>query len=203
MLELLRQAAPLFIGSLFYMLYYRIDVLMLDKLSTRESVADFSVAFSMIDLLVELIWVQFILVFYPRMIEYYREDKRLLASRTLYVALGLAGVFTLLLIISWLLAPAAFALVFGEQYRYSGVVFTWLVPAHLLTVIFALMYRVLIITGRQVTYLVACIIGAVLNVALDYWLIPIYDVMGVIYATLTVNLLICVIITVEARRSLR
>ncbi|BFU78236.1 hypothetical protein ALC152_14510 [Arcobacter sp. 15-2] len=201
--ELLKDAFPLFMGSFFYLLYYRIDTIMIEKMVGLEAAAEYSLGFSMADQVLEILWVQFIIVFYPKMIKMYQESKELLFRRLKQVSFILLLVYSILFIISYIIGEYMFGLVFGEQYIYSGYIFTWIIVGMFFTALFSLYYRVLVIANKQTVYLYLMMFGAITNFLLNLYLIDIYGSFGAVLTTLFINIIIALVAIVLANKELK
>ncbi|WP_066351125.1 oligosaccharide flippase family protein [Aliarcobacter skirrowii] len=201
--DLLKDSFPLFAGSFFYLLYYRIDTIMIEKMVGLEAAAEYSLGFMMADQVLEILWVQFIIVFYPKMIKMYQESKELLNRRLNQVSLILLVVYSALFGISYGVGEYMFGLVFGEQYIYSGYIFTWIIVGMFFTALFSLYYRVLVIANKQTVYLYLMMFGALANFLLNLYLIDIYGSFGAVLTTLFVNITIALISIFLATKELR
>lgn len=188
--ELLQDSFPLFAGSFFYLLYYRIDTIMIEKMVGLEAAAEYSLGFGMADQVLEILWVQFIIVFYPKMIQMYQESKELLSRRLFQVSLILAIVFGVIFFVSINIGEYVFGFVFGAQYEYSGYIFSWTIVSMFFTALFSLYYRVLVIANKQTLYLYLMIFGATVNFILNLYFIEVYGSFGAVLTTLIVNIII-------------
>lgn len=202
-MALLRDSTPVLLGSFFYILYYRIGVIMLEKFAGYEAAAEYNMAFSRFDQIINIIWVQFIIVFYPKMIEIWDRGPAELERILGKVSFGLFGVFMLLFFVSHYLSEFFFGLVYSQKYADSGRIFTLLVPSFLMTTLFALYYRVLIIARKEMVYTVLMAVGAVVNYVVGYTLVKSYGTIGMVASISIVNALILISTYVMARKCLR
>ena len=201
--ELLKDAFPLFAGSFFYLLYYRIDTIMIENMVGLEQAAEYSLGFSMADQVLEILWVQFIIIFYPKMINMYQESKRLLVKRLKQVSLILVLVYGVIFSISIFFGEYIFGFIFGSQYEYSGYIFSWTIISLFFTSIFALYYRLLIIVNQQKIYLYAMIFGAISNFVLNLYFIDIYGNIGAVITTIIVNSIIAFLIVIQGLKVIK
>lgn len=195
--ELLKDAFPLFAGSFFYLLYYRIDTIMIEKMVGLESAAEYNLGFSMADQVLEILWVQFIIVFYPKMIKMYQTSKELLKKRLTQVSIALIIVYGVIFLLSINLGEYIFGFIFGNQYGHSGYIFSWTIISLFFTSIFALYYRLLIIGNQQSIYLYVMIFGAILNFILNIYFINTYGNIGAVITTIIVNSIIAFIVIMQ------
>ncbi|WP_161987182.1 oligosaccharide flippase family protein [Vibrio panuliri] len=134
--KLLVEALPLFLGNFFYLLYYRIDTVMIENILGFEAAAEYSLGFNMADQIIDLIWVQFIIIYYPKMVLGFKKDKDKLFKEMMTISTVITGLFVLGFVISHLLARDAFSIVFGLEYANSGVIFKWAMASSLFITLF-------------------------------------------------------------------
>ena len=180
---LLKESLPLAIGSLLYLLCYRIDVIVLEKLGTLSQVADYNAAFSVLDQIVDVVWMQFLVVFYPKMIEIYNDNPPNLLRKIHFLCLALIPISLITMVCSYFISPLIFTWVFGAKYAISGKIITYLLPAQLFLVLFSLFYRATIILKKTTFFPIVSGIAAVINLSLNIKLIPIYGINGAIITT--------------------
>jgi O-antigen/teichoic acid export membrane protein len=200
---LLKDAFPLFAGSFFYLLYYRIDTIMIEKMVGLESAAEYSLGFGMADQVLEILWVQFIIVFYPKMIYMYQESKELLKKRLAQVSIILVLVYGFIFFISINMGEFIFGFIFGNQYESSGFIFSWAIMGMFFTALFSLYYRVLVIANKQTVYLYLMMFGAGLNFILNLYFIDLYGNIGAVWTTLIVNSIVAFYVIIYSSKILK
>ena len=166
---------------------------MVERIVGLDAAAEYNLGFSMADQILEIFWVQFIIVFFPKMITMYENSIKELKKRMNQVVVILLLVYSILFCISILEGERIFSLLFGVQYQKSGIIFTWVIVAVFFTSIFALYYRLLIIANKQHYYLYLMLLGSVLNFILNLIFIPEYGNYGAIVTTIAVNVIIAFI----------
>ncbi|MHA1568036.1 MAG: flippase [Alphaproteobacteria bacterium] len=185
---LLRQALPLAAVSLFTVVYFRIDLVMLQGITGAEAAGLYGAAYRLVEAAM-ILPAAFLTAIFPRLarISEGNEDEELVRSvlKTL-VYVATAGV-----VFGLVFAPEVLALLFGEPFREAAaglrilLLALWFIyPNYLLT-------HLLIAHRRQNAY--ARIVGlcALLNVALNALLIPLLGLIGAAIATvLTEGLLL-------------
>ncbi len=199
---LLKRALPLSLGSLFYLIFYRVDVFFIEKHIGLGAAGEFGLSFSMLDQFVYLIFAQFLIVIYPRLITFYKEDKAKLKRTLFYFNLSFGGFFLILLILSALLAKPVIVFVFGENYMYSAILITYMIPNLFLTCMWHFYSRVMIITASETVYLWIMAAGFVIKIALAYFMITAYGVPGIIASTFIAFTLVIVSFLTITRRAI-
>ena len=201
--KLIQEAFPIFIGNFFYMLYYRIDTIMIEKMVGLESAAEYNLGFTIANQLLEILWVQFIVVFYPRMVQMYNESLVRLSSLMEQIFIILIFIYLLVFLTSYYLSGYIFGYIFGAEYKNAGTIFTYITVAVFFTSVFSLYYRILVIANKQYVYLYVMGFGAVINFLLNLYFIYIYKEFGAIITTIIVNAMIFFIVRYKANIILR
>lgn len=179
---MLRAAAPLAAGLLLAAVLNRIDFIMLERMVPLEDVGLYGAAYRVTNMLEKFpafvmvtmfpIMSRLALVDVPRLREVYR--------RALW-RLALAGAAVTLVFAAG--APWFLAAVFGEPFRAGAGALRWLVVATACLYLAMAGGNLLIASGRARDNAVALAAGAALNVALNFWLIPLYGIRGAAMAT--------------------
>lgn len=180
---LLRDSWPLMLSSVVIMIYLRIDQVMLGTMVGDAEVGIYSVAVRLAE-----VWYFIPSALYwtllPGIIEAKAADEELFYARlqklynlTVFSAYAIA--VPVALVSHWLVP-----FLFGEAYARGGAMLAVLVWANIFTGLE--MARSGFLTAMNWTriYLVTVSLGCLLNVALNYWLIPLYGGMGAVIASL-------------------
>ncbi len=179
--HLLRESWPLALSGLAVMLYMRIDQLMIGVLLDTPSVGIYSAGVRVVEGVYFLPMLA-AMAFYPAIIRAKERSQALYEVQTgrlmsLCIWGGVAVAFALAAGADWLVV-----LLFGDGY--SGAAPVLRVQA--LNVVFLSMGAVagkwLYVEGKQTLHLTKTLIGLLLNVALNLWLIPAYGAVGAAWA---------------------
>lgn len=181
--ELISQSWIIFLGTLFAMIYLKVDQMMLRWLVGVEEVGIYSIASSLSEA-----WYfvpqAIVATIFPRLIKIHEESEQSFYYRLQQVfdllfvlALGLAVLVTLF-------AEPVISIIFGNEYRLAAPI----LAIHIWTAVFIFMRAVfskwILIEGALVFSLVTQGLGAVFNVGLNLYLIPRYAGYGAAIATL-------------------
>ena len=181
--QLMLNGWKVFTGSIFAVLYLKMDQIMLKWHLGPEAVGIYSVASRISE-----VWYFFpsaiLMSFFPKLINIKKENSSLYQERIQQL---LDSMFIMALILSLLinvLAKPLITLFFGELYITSIPILT----IHIWASIFIFMREVfskwLLIENFLEYSIITQGIGAISNIALNFWLIPIYGVKGAAFATL-------------------
>ena len=179
--RLIQEGFPLALTALSWIVYFKIDVLMIGNLLDRTQSGYYEVAYKILEL--TFLIPNVIMSVYFR--ELVLKQGTAEAIRTFW-----KGAFFLLvpslavLLISQLIVPHAVDLFLRPDQKIVASVFSilsWSIPVcylgHLTT-------QMLVVQGRRKTYLAIMLSGALINVLLNYYLIPEFLMDGAAYATL-------------------
>ena len=180
--SLLRESWPLIISGFAIMVYLRIDQIMLGQLTGDRAVGIYSVA-TKISELWYYIPTAIISSVAPSIIQTREENKDLYYQR-------LQKLFSLMAVLAYSIAiPMTFlstrlvTLIFGQDYAAAGPVLSVHIWSALF-VFFGWTKGIWVITeGYTVYALVSTCSGALMNILLNFWLIPAYQEMGAAIAT--------------------
>lgn len=172
----LRDVAPIGLGLLLSVVYFRIDVFLLEIWAGLDVVALYSAVFRLVDA-VRLLPAAVLAVALPRL--FGARDPRF-ASR-LAGGLGLAGVVVAAIGIP--AAPSIVALTYGSRYAEAvPMLRVLLLSLPLLALNFSLTHQLIGWNGQR-AYAWSCGLALVVNLALNVWLIPWLGGVGAAWAT--------------------
>lgn len=202
-LDLLKKALPLSAGSLLYTVFYRMDVFFIEKYKGVNAAGEYGLSFSILDQFIYLVFAQFLIVIYPRLITFYNEDRARLRRTLFYFNIIFSGSFAALTVLSAFLAEPVVTFIFGERYAYSAILMTYMVPNLCLTGFLHFYSRVMIITSRGTAYFVIMAIAFALKIILSYIMIVPYGAPGIIASTFIAFLIIIVSYIIISNRAIR
>lgn len=181
--ELLSQGWVIFLGSIFAVVYLKIDQIMLKWLVGAEEVGVYAVAASLSEAWY-FVPVAIVASFFPRLI-------KLRESNEAQYSLRLQQLFDLLFILALIVAIAVtlfskpiILLFFGEAYRDSAMILTIHIWAALFIFMRALFSKWILIEDALMFSLITQGFGALANVGFNLLLIPHYGGEGAAIATL-------------------
>lgn len=181
-IKLLRESLPLLLSALAAFMYSSMDILMLRWMSGLEETGLYGAA----------IRISQIPLFLPGILTGVYTAK-LMASRNTtgnfanadltMLARILVGFGFLILVSGWLLGPFAVKILYGESFSEAGS----LLQIHVIGVFFmfigSMRNHLLVLEGRGKLILLSDVCGAIMNLALNLWLIPKHGAMGASVAT--------------------
>ena len=185
---LLRATAPFAVAFLALTIFYKFDVLLLQRLSDAGTVGVYAAGYKLVDVVHALAVVAAVAV-YPRLARTSSAARGQASRRTLELFL-LAGVLGSGVL--WLLrAPLTLAL-FGPAYAETANVLGLLAPALIALVINILAGYLLSAADRMTPLALAYLAGCTLKLVLGLWWVPQYGAQGMASAKLTAEVLLCI-----------
>ena len=179
--RLIQEGFPLALTALSWIVYFKIDILMIGNLLDRTQSGYYEVAYKILELT--------FLIPNVIMSVYFRELVLKQGTAEVVRTFWKGALFLLVpslavLLISQLIVPHAVDLFLRPDQKIVASVFgilAWSIPVcylgHLTT-------QMLVVQGRRKTYLAIMLSGALINVLLNYYLIPEFLMDGAAYATL-------------------
>jgi O-antigen/teichoic acid export membrane protein len=181
--ELLRRSSWLWVSGILSVVYLRIDLIMIERMIDIEAAGVYT-AVSRISELWYVIPATLAVRYYPELLKSHQvswSGYLLLLRRytSYFFAMALA-----IAVVIFIVAPPLVPLIFGEEFKAGISVLQIHIWAGVFIFIRYLIGQHLIITGQEPLSLASHGIGAVLNVLLNWWLIPIMGIDGAAWATL-------------------
>lgn len=177
------RASWLWVSGIVSVIYLKIDLVMIDSMLGEAATGQYS-AIARISELWYVIPVTLAARYYPEMLKVYQQSW----PDYLYVLRQRASQFFLLgAAIALLMTVFAYWIVlyiFDTNYLGTVTVLQIHVWAGCFVFVRSLISQHLILTGQEPLSLLSHGVGAVLNIGLNYWLIPLYGLEGAAWATL-------------------
>jgi O-antigen/teichoic acid export membrane protein len=181
--ELLKQGSIIYLGSIFAVIYLKVDQVMLRWFEGAEAVGIYAVAAQLSEAWY-FIPVAIVASAFPRLIKLKEESTDLFNIRLQQLFDLLFIIALVVAIVMTLLSERIITFFYGDFYIESAavlVIHTW---AALFIFLRAALSKWILIENVLVFSLITQGSGALINIALNYVLIPSYGVQGAAYATL-------------------
>lgn len=180
--DIFSQSKFLIFSSLASVIYLKIDILMLEAMSTIEQVGVYSVAAKLSEVWYVLPQVA-ITALFPKLLEIAKQDdgryQRILQQ-------GFDSLFISALVLSGLvywLCPWVIDLLYGQDYSQAATILRLHIFASVFIYMRLLLSQWLVSTRFAEFSLVSQLSGAITNILLNLWLIPLYGGWGAAVAT--------------------
>lgn len=188
-----QQGFPLGLASFAGLIYTKIDVLILSKFLGDSSVGIFSAATPFAFALIQLLNVPFVVAVFPALTRIHTDNKKrfrkgVVKSLTI-IALWSISASTFISVFASDLIP----LIFGNKYDQAIPILQVLIFFVPFISLSALLYKVLIILGKQKDYFIISIIGAIISVFSNILLIPLFGLYGAAFAAILTQAILFII----------
>jgi O-antigen/teichoic acid export membrane protein len=179
---LLREAYPLILSGAIFVLFTRIDQVMLGSMIGDESVGIYAIAVKLSESWVLIPGVIATSLF-PAMLNARKKDYSLYLQRIQKSLNLMAFLGVIIAIVTTFMASTFVNIIFGQQYEETSlilVIHIWGVVFYSISIVSS---RYFLSEGLQVYSFYRAFAGLILNILLNYFLIPAYGAMGAAIAT--------------------
>jgi len=187
--QIISESAPFWLNSVFVIIYFKIDTVMLSIMEGNTVVGWYTASYRLIDALV-LVPSTFMSTMYPVFSKFH------ISSRD-YLEFAFKKSFKFLTIIAipigigtTILAEKIITFIYNEQYAPSITALQILIWASVLSFINYTPSTYLTATNKQRTLMILTFLGAVLNIILNFILIPLFSYNGAAIATVSSELVV-------------
>ena len=200
--NLLKNSIPFGLISIFVIIYFKIDSVMLGVMKTDKAVGYYSAAYRLIDVLTALVPAVIFSAIFPVMSQYLNFNDKLKKiyifsfKLSLFAGAGIA-IFTLLF------ARYIIIAVYGSGYAGSIISLQILVWAFFVMCISSVTSGLLSSVNKQNIVTVGAGAGALINVGLNLLLIPIYSLNGSAAATVITEIFMAVLYIYQTAKFLK
>jgi O-antigen/teichoic acid export membrane protein len=196
------RSAPIAMGMIFSVLYFRLDIVMLQLMTGEKIVGFYSAAFKLFEVAVVLPH-SFMLVLFPTLVEKYHSDQPQFKSRfkkalAIYFLIG--GGIALVL---WSSSHEVIRTIYGDKFLPSADILVLLSWAILLFFVNFLLSHLLIASGREKINAWNLVGATVLNIFLNLIWIPKYGAIGAAWATLFCEVGLIAALSLQVRKVLK
>lgn len=180
---LLKDGWPLLISSIMIVIYMQIDKIMLGKMVGYEEVGIYSVA-----TLISTVWYFLISIFlatlFPSLTNLHAQRSGLLSQRWIQLYALMLWVSVAVALILSLFSNILVEFIFGEMYARSASVLVIHAWAGVNVAIGSVWSKWLLLENKLKIGLYGQLIAVIINVGLNFWLIPSFGAIGAALATL-------------------
>lgn len=181
--DLLRQGWLIYLGTIFSIIYLKVDQVMLRWMTDTADVGQYAVAAQMSEAWY-FVPAAIVTSIFPKLIALHREDEKLFMLRFQQLLDGLFVMGLVIALVITLTAPWIIDIFFGAEYEESAAILVIHIWAALFIFMRAAFSKWILIENALVFSLITQGMGAVMNIGLNIALIPTYGGIGAAFATL-------------------
>jgi O-antigen/teichoic acid export membrane protein len=185
---------------IFSVLYFRLDIVMLQLMTEEKVVGFYSAAYKLFEVVV-ILPHSFMLVLFPNLVEEYHTDRsrfRNSSKKALAMYSLIGGGITLVL---WGFSREIILLIYGDKFLPSIAMLNILSWAVFLFFINFLLSNILITSGRETINTWNLLGATILNITLNLVLIPQYGAIGAAWSTVFCEAVLILALGIEVRKS--
>jgi O-antigen/teichoic acid export membrane protein len=198
--QLLRLAWPLGLAGVFVTCYYRVDGVLLFAVAGSDETAYYLAAYKLLDVL-QVIPAVATAVLLPYLAVGVQRRVGVQERTAIRSALGLLGIVAIPAVVGGMvLAAPIISFVYGPEFESSAALLAILLPAYLSICVGYVFATAVIVSGRVAAYATVAGIAAVLNVAVNIALIPVFGAYAAAIVTLLTEFSVCTTIALLATR---
>jgi len=197
--NLLKESIPFCMTGVFIAIYFRMDIIILSMMKGEEIVGWYAASYRVIDGL-SVIPSAFMSIIFPVFSKYYIDSKK---SLELAFEKSLAFITIIAIPIgvgTMILSNEIILFIYGNMYLPSASALRILIWASVLGFINLTPATLLISINKQRTLMIFTFIGAILNLVLNYLLIPSFSYEGAAVATVITELVIGLLMLYEIQK---
>ncbi len=200
--EILKESAPLAIASIFTVIYFRLDTIMLSLMQPASHVGIYNLAYKFLESLL-FFPAMFVGLIMPLMSKYAFSDRNKF-KKTVQQTLNLLLLFIIPLIIgTYFLSDCLVVLIGGQEFIASAGVLNLLIIATGIIFLGVLFSNQIISLAKQKTLLYIYGIGALINLIANYIFIPKYSYYGAAGTTLFTELIVTCLMLITLYRIMK
>ena len=197
--DYLIRSAPIALGMIFSVLYFRLDIIMLQFMTDEKVVGFYSAAYKLFE--VSIVFpTSIMLVLFPTLVEEYHSNHPQFKKSSIKAL----GIFSLvgggIALTLWAFSRWIIAIIFGDEFFPSIAVLEVLSGAIFLYFLNFLLSNILISSGRESINTWNLVGATVANIVLNLILIPQYGAIGAAWSTLFCEGVLILALGVEVRK---
>jgi O-antigen/teichoic acid export membrane protein len=198
--QIISESIPFWLNSVFVLIYFKIDMVMLSIMSGDNAVGWYSASYRLIDAL-SIIPVVLMSTMYPVFSKFYFSSRDSLEFAFKKSFKFLAIIAIPIGIGTTILAERIIVFLYGAQYLPSVAALQILIWASVLSFINYPPSTYFTSTNRQTTLMIFTFIGAILNIALNFILIPLFSYNGAAIATVSTEVVVGLLMVYSIHKS--
>lgn len=186
---LFKEALPLALTSVIWIIYFRIDMVMLSIMMGDAEVGLYSAAYKLCEPFSLVPYALMVSLFPIMSASFKNSEERLIKTYRLSIKYILIIMLPIVMGIT-LLSDKIILLIYGAEFAYSTTVLQILIWALIFTSTNSILANLLVSIGKQKLYMISTGICAIANITLNFFLIPILSYNGAAIATVMTNVVL-------------
>jgi O-antigen/teichoic acid export membrane protein len=200
--DFLSRSAPIAMGTLFSVLYFRLDIVMLQLMTDDKMVGFYSAAYKLYE--VAVVFPQsLMIVLFPSLVGEFHADRAAFKIRfkkafAVYLAVGSS-----IALVFFVFSNEIINLIYGNDFLFSVEVLDILACATPILFLNFLLSNILIVSGWEKVNTWSLVGATALNIVLNLAWIPEYGAMGAAKATLACEIALIAVLGFQSRKAFK
>ena len=200
--NLLKQSAPIGMGVVFSVIYFRLDTVMLQLMTDERTVGLYNAAYKLFELAVVLPH-SLMIVFFPGLVDEFHSEKekfKVSLKKVLVIYLGVGSIFALPI---FYYSFEVIDLIYGNHFLRSGEILKILAIAMVLSFLIFLLSNVLIVAGQEQKNARMLVGATLLNLILNLIWIPKHGAIGAAWSTVFCEMALIIVLCFQSGKILK
>ena len=195
----LSRSAPIGLGVIFSVLYFRLDIVMLQLMTNDRVVGFYSAAYKLFEIVV-ILPHSLMIVLFPSLVEEFHTDRGTfeISFKKAFMVFFMVGSSIALVFYSF--SNEIIGFIYGNGFLFSIKVLEVLVIAISLSFLIFLLSNILIVSGREITNTWSLVGATILNVVLNLAWIPVHGAIGAAWATVVCEMVLIGVLGFQSRK---
>jgi O-antigen/teichoic acid export membrane protein len=195
----LSRSAPIGLGVIFSVLYFRLDIVMLQLMADDRVVGFYSAAYKLFEIVV-ILPHSLMIVLFPRLVEEFHTDRGTfeISFKKAFTVFLMVG--SSIALICYSFSNEIIGLIYGNGFLFSVKVLDVLAMAISLSFLIFLLSNILIVSGREMTNTWILVGATILNIALNLVWIPVHGAIGAAWATVICEIVLIGVLGFQFRK---
>ncbi|MEK9628133.1 MAG: flippase [Nitrospinota bacterium] len=200
--DYLSRSAPIGIGVIFSVLYFRLDVVMLQLMTDEKVVGFYSAANKLFEIVIVMPHSLMIVLFPGWVEDFHNNPKKFKADikKAFLLFFGMGGSIGL---VFFGFSNEIISFIYGDEFFYSGRVLNILAVAIALSFLIFLLSNILIVSGHETTNTWSLVGATILNIVLNLFWIPAHGAIGAAWATVACEVTLIAFLSFQFKEKLK
>ena len=197
--DFLSRSAPIGLGVIFSVLYFRLDIVMLQLMTDDGVVGFYSAAYKLFEVVVVLPH-SLMIVLFPSLVEEFHTDrgKFKISLKKAFIVFSVVGSSIALVFFGF--SNEIIGLIYGNDFLFSIKVLDVLAIAISLSFVIFLLSNILIVSGWEMTNTWSLVGASTLNIVLNLAWIPAHGAIGAAWATVVCEIVLIGVLGFQSRK---
>ena len=200
--KILKQSAPIGLGVIFSVLYFRLDTVMLQLMAEETTVGFYNAAYKLFELVVVLPH-SLMIVLFPHLVEEFHKEKEKFKKSLKKVLVIYVGIGSSISLVFFYYSFEIINLIYGKEFLFSGEVLKVLATAMVLSFCVFLLSNVLIVSGQEQKNARMLVGATLLNLILNLIWIPEHGAIGAAWSTVVCEISLVIVLYFQTERILK